>query len=286
MGFCFPGNKSASKWGMAMRHVIDGVRYNVEKAGDGFPVILLHGFTGDSTTWDPFFEKWGQHSRLYAVDIIGHGKTDSPEDAGRYRMLSVCDDLFLLLEKLGIPKADIIGYSMGGRLALSFALKYPTKVRKIVLESTSPGLRSEEERKARVEQDCKLSSFIREEGIEAFVEYWGNIPLFQTQEKLPPTIQAQLKEQRLRNSSIGLSLSLEGMGTGAQPSWWDNLSELHHEVLLITGSSDQKFCNIAAEMAKELKNVSWENIDGCGHAIHVEDSEKFGTIVSRFLSST
>lgn len=269
-----------------MRHVIDGVRYNVETVGEGFPVILLHGFTGDSTTWASYFEEWGQHSKLVAVDIIGHGKTDSPEDINRYRMLSVCDDLFLLMEKLSIKKADIIGYSMGGRLALSFALKYPTKVRKLVLESTSPGLKSEDERKVRIEQDQKLASFIKEEGIQAFVEYWGNIPLFQSQKKLPRIVQEQIKEQRLQNSPIGLALSLEGMGTGAQPSWWGNLPELDHETLLITGEEDQKFCKIAEEMTKELKNASWETIAGCGHAIHVEDREKFGTIVSRFLSST
>lgn len=92
--------------------------------------------------------------------------------------------------------------------------------------------------------------------------------------------------QRLKNSKIGLANSLIGMGTGAQPSWWDELEKLPHEVLLITGSLDQKFCEIAKMMKIKIKNCRWINVEGCGHAIHVEKPEKFGTIVSGFLSQS
>lgn len=268
-----------------MRHVIDGIRYNVVTYGDGFPVILLHGFTGDLSTWEPFFEKWGNHSKLIAIDIMGHGKTEISNHVERYKMLSVVDDLFLLMEKLKIQKADFVGYSMGGRLALSFAAKYPTMVRKLVLESTSPGLDQEEERKKRIKQDEQLANFIKEKGLEAFVEYWRELPLFESQKGLPIEVQKRMQEQRLRNHAKGLILSLKGMGTGAQPSWWDELSSLKVETLLITGSLDEKFCLIAEEMEKRLEHSQWINVEGCGHAIHVENHEKFGTIVSRFLSN-
>lgn len=269
-----------------MRHTIDGIRYHVETYGDGFPVILLHGFTGDLSMWVPFYENWGRHSKLVAVDIIGHGKSDCPVEISRYKMMSLVDDLFLLMEKLEIPKADIVGYSMGGRLALSFAMKYPSKVRKLVLESASPGLSSKAEREIRIEQDKKLASFIEEKGITAFVEYWGNIPLFESQKRLPNEVQMAIREQRLNNSVQGLANSLKGTGTGSQPSWWDELHELEVETLLITGSLDDKFCQVAEKMQKTIKNSQWENIHGCGHAIHVEDPEKFDTIVSRFLSQS
>jgi 2-succinyl-6-hydroxy-2,4-cyclohexadiene-1-carboxylate synthase len=269
-----------------MKHVIDSIRYNVETYGDGFPVFLLHGFTGDGAMWAPFFEKWGNHSKLFAVDIIGHGKSDSPEEVERYRMLSVVDDLFLLMEKLRIPKADFIGYSMGGRLALSFAVKYPTKVRKLVLESSSPGLEKATERQARIAQDMKLASFIEQEGMEAFVNHWENIPLFETQKKLSEAVRRSLREQRLRNSIIGLTNSLKGMGTGAQPSWWDELETTEVDTLLITGALDNKFCSIAQNMKEKLIHCQWMNVDDAGHAIHMEQPEIFGTIVSRFLSNT
>lgn len=267
-----------------MKYVLNGVHYNVDTCGDGFPLILLHGFTGDSSTWNPFCKSWSNHSRLIMIDIIGHGKTESPEESNRYHILSVADDLHSLMEQLGIEKADILGYSMGGRLALTFAVRYPHRVRKLILESSSPGLMLEEERQERRIQDEKLAAFILEKGIEPFISYWENIPLFLSQQTLPKSVRDHLREQRLKNSKIGLANSLIGMGTGAQPSWWDELEYLSHETLLITGSLDQKFCEIAKKMKIKIKNCRWININGCGHAIHVEEPKKFGTIVSGFLS--
>jgi 2-succinyl-6-hydroxy-2,4-cyclohexadiene-1-carboxylate synthase len=75
------------------------------------------------------------------------------------------------------------------------------------------------------------------------------------------------------------------MGTGSQPSWWEKLDQLSCDVLLLTGREDQKFCQLAEVMAKRINKVTWIVIENCGHAIHVEEQEKFGTIVSDFLSN-
>jgi 2-succinyl-6-hydroxy-2,4-cyclohexadiene-1-carboxylate synthase len=186
---------------------------------------------------------------------------------------------------MGIDQVDLLGYSMGGRLALTFALLYPGRVRKLILESTSPGLATEDEKQHRRMKDAELANFIKEQGIIAFVDYWEEIPLFSTMKRLPRETQEKIRKQRLKNSPIGLANSLLGMGTGSQPSWWSKLAELTCEVLLITGSEDHKFCATAKRMMKELKNSSWVVIEGSGHAIHVEEPEKFGTIVSDFLSN-
>lgn len=269
-----------------MNYVIDGISYHMDIVGDGFPLVLLHGFTGDSTTWRPFFSQWSKEHRLIAIDIIGHGKTDSLNDLNRYDIVSVTHDIKQILEHLEIEKAHFLGYSMGGRLALSFAVQYPQYIHKLVLESSSPGLVTEQERENRRIQDHKLSGFIRENGIDSFVEYWSNIPLFSTQKNLPVHRQKEIKEQRLQNSVTGLCNSLIGMGTGAQPSWWQYLSEIEADTLLLTGALDQKFCLIAEKMKKEINHVRWITVEECGHAIHVEKTEKFGTIVNRFLSNT
>lgn len=268
-----------------MRIEIDGLNYHIEEKGEGFPLLLFHGFTGDSETWRPFFEEWSAHSRLIAVDIIGHGKTDSPEEIDRYQLTSVVEDIKKLLGRLQIDKADLLGYSMGGRLALSFALMYPQYVRKLILESASPGLAAALEREKRREQDEKLGKFILEQGIEAFVDYWENIPLFATQKNLAPAKRAAIRQQRLANTAIGLHHSLVGMGTGAQPSWWQHLHKVEAETLLITGSLDEKFCQIAAKMKDSISDCTWIEVGDCGHAIHVEKADKFGTIVKSFLSN-
>ncbi|WNS74690.1 2-succinyl-6-hydroxy-2,4-cyclohexadiene-1-carboxylate synthase [Bacillus sp. DTU_2020_1000418_1_SI_GHA_SEK_038] len=268
-----------------MNFVINGIQYYVDRWGspDGTPLILLHGFTGSGASWKRFEPYW-KNFNVFAVDIIGHGKTDSPEDVSKYDIESVAGDLQTILHKLGIVHTNLLGYSMGGRLALTFSLKYPQLVRKLILESSTPGLKSESEREARRLQDEKLACRIQENGIAEFVDYWENIPLFQSQKMLSEDIRQQIRNERLGNSVLGLSNSLRGMGTGTQSSWWERLHELSFPVLLITGELDTKFCRIAKEMHKTLKDGNLLSIDKSGHAIHVEKPDLFGTIVNEFLS--
>ena len=261
----------------------NGIHYHVESCGDGFPLLLLHGFTGDGSAWIPFCQRWNQHSKLIIPDLIGHGKTDAPESSDRYKIELAANDLVAILDELGVEKVDLLGYSMGGRLALTFAILYPDKVRNLILESTSPGLYSEAERTSRREHDGKLAAFIKEKGMEEFVDYWEKIPLFSTMAGLPLEVKKKIRQQRLSHSPQGLANSLLGMGTGAQPSWWDHLKQINQPVLLLTGQKDEKFCRIAERMQKELKNSRLVTIENSGHTIHVEEAEKFGTIVSEFL---
>jgi 2-succinyl-6-hydroxy-2,4-cyclohexadiene-1-carboxylate synthase len=267
-----------------MRLKVNDITYHVEVCGEGFPFLLLHGFTGDSSTWTPFCPVWGTHSKLIIPDIIGHGETDSPEDTNCYQMESAAKDLIFLLDQLDIEKIDLLGYSMGGRLALTLAILYPERVRKLILESASPGLKTNEERVLRRMKDEELANFINDRGIVSFVDYWEKIPLFSTMSRLPNSIKQSIREQRLSNKTKGLANSLIGMGTGAQVSWWGKLDLLSSEVLLLTGEKDEKFCKIAENMVENMRKASWIVINDCGHAIHVEQKEKFGTIVSDFLS--
>ncbi|MDP4086274.1 MAG: 2-succinyl-6-hydroxy-2,4-cyclohexadiene-1-carboxylate synthase [Bacillota bacterium] len=265
---------------------LNGLSYNVEMYGDGFPFLLLHGFTGDSSTWASFCAEWGEHSTLVMPDIIGHGKTDSPNNPDRYDIQLVAKDLKDLLDQLSLNQVDLLGYSMGGRLALTFTILYPDRVRNLILESSSPGLQSEEEQELRRMKDHELANFILEKGIGLFVDYWENIPLFSTMKRMTDSVRKEIRTQRLSNNPVGLAGSLKGMGTGAQPSWWEHLKHLQHKVLLITGELDQKFCMIASKMRKSLKNSSLVMVKNSGHANHVEEKEKFVTIVSDFLKIT
>ncbi|WP_413308031.1 2-succinyl-6-hydroxy-2,4-cyclohexadiene-1-carboxylate synthase [Bacillus sp. 1P10SD] len=265
--------------------VVEGLNYHVEVFGNGFPLVCLHGFTGDFTTWLPFVEEWSRHSKVIIPDIIGHGQTESPDSLDFYNIEAVAHNLYKLLDHIGVEQVDVLGYSMGGRLALTFAILFPHRVRKLILESASPGLPTEKEREIRRMNDVKLANFINEHGIQPFVDYWEEIPLFSTMKSLPKSINESIRSQRLNNSSIGLANSLRGMGTGSQPSWWGRLNEIEIDVLLLTGKKDNKFCLIAEKMLKELKNGAWMICENSGHAIHVEEKEKFGTIVSDFLNT-
>jgi 2-succinyl-6-hydroxy-2,4-cyclohexadiene-1-carboxylate synthase len=269
-----------------MNILVDGLTYHIEICGEGFPLLMLHGFTGRGSNWSPFCTSIGSQSKLIMPDIIGHGFTELSEEIHRYDIESIAKDMIEIINHLGFEKVDLLGYSMGGRLALSIALLFPERVRKLILESASPGLDSEQDRQVRQDADKKLALSILEKGVEAFIDFWEDIPLFKTQKSLNENVQSSIRLQRLTNKPTGLANSLIGMGTGSQPSYWGRLHEVKAETLMIVGELDDKFCQIAEEMQKNLQKGEIYKIKHAGHAIHVEQPEKFGTIVSEFLRTT
>lgn len=269
-----------------MRLFVKDVEYNVHILGEGEPVLFLHGFTSRGSSWETSVRPIAEKYKVILIDLLGHGDTSKPQDPERYRIENAADDLAHVLQQLNISKVSVVGYSMGGRLAIAFVKRHPAMVEKLVLESSSPGLKTEQERQARIEQDENLADTILTKGIPEFVDYWTNIPLFESQKRLDEGIQNKVYEERLWNDALGLANSLKGMGTGAQGSWWEYLPEINCPVLLLTGSLDEKFCRTADEMMNKLKNGTHTTFLNKGHALHVEDPEKFGTIVLEFLSNS
>lgn len=273
-----------------MRIPVGEIEWYVERAGkcweygDGPVLVLLHGFTGAGVNWRPFVNVWGEEYRLLLVDIIGHGQSDAPGDPTRYALPYAIADLIGILDHLKIEWCYVLGYSMGGRLALATAVYAPERVRALVLESSSAGIRNQAERIHRVQSDEALAQRIEREGMAAFVSYWEALPLFASQKKLPAAVRSQMREQRLNNREIGLANSLRGMGTGVQPSLWHELPQLDLPVLLLTGEWDDKFCRIAREMRDILPQAELHEVARAGHTVHVEQAAVFGTIVMDFLN--
>jgi len=266
------------------RIAVNGVDLNVETAGDGFPLLLLHGFTGSAATWRPLAPEWAAF-RTIAVDLIGHGASDAPADEARYTMEPCAIDLTALLDALGVGRAAVLGYSLGGRVALHLALAAPARVAALVLESASPGIEDAAERDARVAADRALADDIERDGIEAFVDRWERLPLWSTQAALPADVRASLRAQRLANDARGLANSLRGMGAGAQASLWDRLGELRMPVLLIAGGLDAKYRDIARAMQQRIDGARVEIMEGAGHAVHLERPAAFASPVKEFLKS-
>lgn len=248
------------------------------------PLVLLHGFTGSSVNWQPLLPTLSTDQPIITVDLLGHGQTDAPTDATRYGMAASARDLVDLLAQIAPGPFNLLGYSMGGRLALYFAVSYPHLVNKLILESASPGLADAADRTTRVRSDEALADRIEREGIPAFVDYWEQIPLFASQQSLPVEIRQRLRDQRLQNRPRGLANSLRGMGTGVQPPLWDQLATLTIPTLLITGEYDTKFHTIAEQMMAQLPNARHKTITGAGHTIHLEQPEAYGAVVSAFVS--
>lgn len=266
-----------------MRLQLNGLHYNIERAGQGAPLVLLHGFTGSAAGWQSHVAVFANSCSIYALDLLGHGKTDAPSDATCYGMEWCVADLLALMDYFEMERANVLGYSMGGRVALHFANAHPERMDKLILESASPGLETQVEREERAASDAQLAEKIEREGIKWFAEYWSQLPLLATQAHLPASVREELRAQRLQNRAEGLANSLRGLSVGVQESLWDRLPYMRVRTLLIAGKLDEKFTGIAKRMEQSLPNAALEIVEDAGHAVHLEQAEKFDEVVGGFL---
>ncbi len=265
---------------------IRGVTYNIEAEGtsaDERTAVLLHGFSGSSQDWTEIAPRLRAMDRgVVAIDLIGHGKTQAPEEPARYTMPETVRDLDQILTRLGVAEADWIGYSMGGRVALHFALAFPTRVRTLVLESTSAGIEDAGARQKRRESDNALARRIEERGVEWFADYWSALPLFETQWELPSATLALLRQRRLASRPTGLADSLRGMGQGAHEYVGDRLGALRCDVLLLAGSRDPKYVDVARRLAALIPGSRCIIVPEAGHAVHLETPEAFAESLAAY----
>jgi 2-succinyl-6-hydroxy-2,4-cyclohexadiene-1-carboxylate synthase len=213
----------------------------------------------------------GQAYRVVAVDLLGHGRSSIAAEPERFVVDEMLKDLCQVLDALEIESARWLGYSMGGRIALAGSVMTPNRISSLILESASPGLPEEGERRARRRADEALAEGILRGGMEAFVDHWLGLPLFATQGKLPSKVRAESRARKLENAPEALAACLRGMGTGAQPSFWESLPEIHVPVLLLAGEEDKKFTQVAERMAAALPRSVLRLIPKAGHAVHLEN---------------
>ena len=267
------------------RIAVNGINLNVETSGtgDGPALLLLHGFTRDARAWQPVLPCFDTY-RTVRVDLIGHGKSDAPQDPARYTMAHAVEDLLALLHHLDIEKTALVAYSLGGRVALHFALEASHLLWALVLESASPGIDDPMERDARYASDVQLAGSIEADGLEPFVERWQAQPLFASQRNLPVDVLAEQRRQRLENSSLGLANSLRGMGAGAQEYLIPDLPTIDAPTLFLAGARDERYAALAPLMAAKVRGAEYRIIEDAGHTTHLEQPEQYMGLVAGFLA--
>lgn len=271
---------------LAVNDIHLGILQGGERHHPRQTLVLLHGFTGSAANWSalfPHLEEPGR--RLIALDLLGHGQADAPADPARYSIEHCQTDILTLLNALEVAgnQTILLGYSMGGRIALYTALS--GFFRALILESASPGLACESEREQRRQSDETLAERIECEGVEAFIDFWEKLPLFASQDHLPPAARTALRTQRLNNRARGLANSLRGVGTGVQPALHTRLPALDLPTLLLAGELDPKFCQIARQMAPRIPRASLSIVPGSGHTVHLEQPAHFARLVNEFCDA-
>lgn len=239
------------------------------------PLALVHGFTQTGRSWGAVAAQLVRSRPVLLVDAPGHGGSAGVRldlwGAGR-----------ALLESAG--DADLLGYSMGGRMCLHAALLDPGSRRRLVLVGATAGILDETIRRRRRAEDELLATRLEEgggAGLPEFLDRWLDGPLF-----AGLTAEAAGRGARLENTAAGLASSLRLCGTGTQEPLDDRLGELAMPVLLVVGEHDAKFRAEAERLAAGLHQAEIAIIEGAGHACHLERPDSFVEIVEAWLART
>lgn len=244
-------------------------------------LLFLHGFMGRCNDFDAIADALLPEFCCLTVDLPGHGQTQVLDSVG-YGMESLALALLNLLRQLNFAPCYLVGYSMGGRLALYLSCVFPQQFLSVVLVSASPGLEDESERSLRRHQDTVLASALDAEDWPTVLRQWYEQPLFSSFKNCQSF--NAIFQRRLQNCPHQLAQAIQGLGTGAQPSLWSALPFLNMPVTLVVGALDLKFVQINQRMATQLPLAQIKIVPACGHVVHAENSAGFVAVLQAHLS--
>ena len=254
-------------------------------------LVFLHGFLGNASDWADLAPFFAADFDVIAVDLPGHGAAhDRPE--AECAVDAAARAVVATLDEVGLGRFSVCGYSMGGRIALHLATHFSERMSRLVLVGASPGLRTEDEREARIQHDAaladRLAACASMDRTRRFLERWYAAPLWSA---TPEPLRAAWVDARQTGDPSGWARALRAGGTGQMAPLWDLLPALRVPTLALHGAADAKFAGIAREMADASASIqahpipdSLPRLGGAGHAAHAEQPAAFVDAALRFLT--
>ena len=238
--------------------------------GSGDPSLtLVHGFTQTRTSWMVVASQLATHHRCVVVDAPHHGEAQHLDVA--------FDEAARLVGQTAVDSV-LVGYSMGGRLALAAAVRPSSSLRALVLVSTTAGMVDDAERTARRAADEALAQRIETIGTDDFLREWTTQPLFADSK-----IAADDYDARRANDPHALAQSLRRCGTGVQDPLWDALGLLTIPTLVVVGAKDSKYVEIGERLHRHITGSELAILPGAGHAAHLDQPHDFVSLLIDFV---
>jgi 2-succinyl-6-hydroxy-2,4-cyclohexadiene-1-carboxylate synthase len=227
-------------------------------------IAFLPGFAQRGESWGPVAERVGQSYRSVCVDF-GSWTFDQ-------RLSEIASR---------VDDGDVVvGYSMGGRLALRAALRRPDRFGALVLVGASAGIEDEAERLGRRRADEELADWIETHTIEEFVTRWEDQAVFASQS---PELLEMQRPGRLSHEPRRLAQLLRSGGQGVFEPVWDQLETIDCPVLALAGEQDTRYADAAYRTAERVKHGQARRVAGAGHAPQLERPEEFAELLVDFL---
>jgi pimeloyl-ACP methyl ester carboxylesterase len=263
----------------------NGLSLYYEARGRGSPLVLVHGFACGLRMWDPQVRAFSPRWRVVTYDARGHGVSDAPAEATRYSQAISVADLRGLLEHLAIPRAVVGGLSMGGNIALNFALAHPEMVSALIIADTGAGSDGTAEWSAAARAWAEL---LERQGLEAFAEAALANPLFARYVAQDPGAERFIRSCLMTHRARGLAHTAREV-LAKRPTIYSlerELRELRAPTLLIVGEHDEPCVKVHRFMAETIPRASQVLLRGVGHLTNLEAPASFNAAVRRFLAGS
>ena len=243
-------------------------------------IFALHGFLGTGADFDILSQHLAPAYPIAAPDLPGHGYLGSQRDI---TLDSTLDSLRQEHDSSAEP--ILLGYSLGGRIALNWALADPDRFKALILISTSPGLKDLEARAARQKQDAQWMERLSHIHISRWLNEWNAQTVFNTPMAIAPETLDKIHNRQLSADTAGWAAAMKGMGNGVLPYLGERLGKIKIPTLLITGEADTKFHAINCEMSSHIK-AKHTIIADSGHRPHLEHPNQTAAAIRVFVKET
>jgi 3-oxoadipate enol-lactonase len=257
---------------------VNGARLYYEVAGVGHPLVLLHAGIADCRMWDEQVDAFAERHRVVRYDLRGFGRSDMPPGPFAHH-----DDLRGLLRALGVARAHVLGLSLGGGVALAFALAYPEAVTALIPVAAGAGggdppaalLRRWEE----IEAAAKAGDLAR--AVEIELQMWVDGPL-RAPDQVDPTVRERVRE--MNTAIFRREARNEGTPRPLEPPAHRRLGEVRAPTLVIVGDHDQPATVAGADLlARGIAGAGKVVVPGVAHMVNMERPAHFNRLVLDFL---
>lgn len=254
----------------------NGIEVNCRLSGEGECIVLIHGFGDNLDIWHNQEVAFAGRYRTLAYDVRGFGQTKGNGEP--YSIELFAGDLYELLRALDIKSACIVGFSMGGRIAVEFALAYPEVTKALILANTGVGAFP----KTEMESHRKIMAELLKKGnIEAIADMTTRGSFSRGFAKQNPAVIQRCKEIRMQNDPSDYLAIMEAVDDALDAT--PDMSLIKCPTLIITGENDTLMGEPVAQQMKDLIENAELKILPTGHASALEAPESFNNAVLDFM---
>lgn len=263
-----------------------GAKLYYEETGDGYPIVFVHEFAADVRSWESQVRALSRQYRCITFNARGYPPSDVPDGDEAYGHVHAVDDIAAIMQHLGLPKAHVVGLSMGAYATLCFGLRYPKLATALVVAGCGSGAPKADREEFKKEADALAERYLKE-GAEPIAQL---LALGSTRVQLQnkdPRGWAEFLRHQSEHSATGSAMTLRNF-QALRPSLYDMKSDLEKltiPTLLVVGDEDEPCLDTNLFLKRTIPSAGLWVVPKTGHAVNLEEPAAFDEAVLEFFGA-